>query len=166
MCRALNFKLPLKPSFVPFFITILMIPAIPSGSYLADGEVITSTFSICEPEILANSNRAFLPSISILTFEFPLKETSPSWSTLTKGVLESTSSADPFDAIISLSGLYTILSAWNSYASLCCVIDTSWDSIDYIFNEIVPKSLLIILSVIIIKSDSHVSKPINEIATL
>ena len=37
---------PLKPSKFCFLSIILRIPAVPEASYLAEGEVITSTFSI------------------------------------------------------------------------------------------------------------------------
>ena len=37
---------PFKPVATPFLSIIFKIPAVPSASYLADGEVITSTFSM------------------------------------------------------------------------------------------------------------------------
>ena len=39
-------KFPLKPSRLCFLSIIFKIPAVPSAEYLADGDVITSTFSI------------------------------------------------------------------------------------------------------------------------
>ena len=55
-----------------------MIPAIPSGLYLADAEVITSTLSIVEAAISLTSDLIGLPSTNILTSALPLSETSPS----------------------------------------------------------------------------------------
>ena len=37
---------PFNPSFFDFLRMILIIPPLPSASYLADGDVMTSTFSI------------------------------------------------------------------------------------------------------------------------
>ena len=44
---------PLNPSYWPFLSIILMIPAMPSGSYFAEGDVITSTWSIRDAGILS-----------------------------------------------------------------------------------------------------------------
>ena len=60
--------------------TILIIPAMPSGSYLAEGEVTTSTFSIKEAGILSTSPPCLLgrPFNNILTLGLPLRDTSQS----------------------------------------------------------------------------------------
>ena len=76
---------PLKPSKAPLFITILIMPPTPSGSYFADGFVMTSTFSTIPTLILSTTPRLFepviperFPSIKIVTFASPAIETSPS----------------------------------------------------------------------------------------
>jgi hypothetical protein len=40
------FREPFKPVTTPFLRIIFKIPAVPSASYLADGEVTTSTLSM------------------------------------------------------------------------------------------------------------------------
>ena len=105
-------KFPLKPTSSCFFKIILSIPAVPSASYLADGEVTTSTLSIdsagsclnpCGPDIPTSPDG--LPLIRILTLSFPLKETAPSTSTETDGTLPSTSATDPPLTVISFPTL-------------------------------------------------------------
>ncbi|MNE38995.1 hypothetical protein D3C80_1329180 [compost metagenome] len=76
------------------------IPAPPSASYLADGLVITSTFSIASAGIKRKASTIFiafegLSSIRIFTFSFPLKLTFPSTSTVTDGILFKTSLTVP-----------------------------------------------------------------------
>ncbi len=73
------------PRFVFFFNTRLIIPAVPSGSYLADGFVTTSMLSIelagiCvrTSELLMPASPDGLPSIKKVTFVFPRKATVPS----------------------------------------------------------------------------------------
>ena len=70
------------------------IPAVPSASYLAEGDVITSTRSIASAgnwlKTLLSPNPASadgLPLIKILTFSFPLRLIPPSISTETEGTL-------------------------------------------------------------------------------
>ena len=75
---------PLNPVTFPFLKIIFKIPAVPSASYLAEGEVITSTLSIASA---GNWRKALVPSkptkeegfpsIKIRTFSFPLKLTFP-----------------------------------------------------------------------------------------
>ena len=67
---------PFNPSYSPFLRTMFIMPAIPSGSYLADGEVMTSTFSIRDAGILSMSPPCLFgrPFNNILTFRFPLKD--------------------------------------------------------------------------------------------
>ena len=125
--------LPFKPSYLPFFSTILIIPAIPSGSYFADGEVMTSTLSMRDAGMLSTSFppspvRLGLPFTSIFTLGFPLKVTSPSWSTTTMGTLLSTSSAVPLSAMISSEELYISLSVSNSKMGLSSITFTASNS--------------------------------------
>ncbi len=70
------------------------IPAVPSASYLADGLVITSTFSMASAGSCVRAsvdpkpaNADGLPLIRILTFSLPLKLMAPSTSTSTEGTL-------------------------------------------------------------------------------
>src|SRR6187431_2562537 len=71
--------LPLKPIFAFLFKTILMIPLIPSGLYLADGLVINSICLIEVAGICCNNWDALtvvgLPSTNTLTLELPLRLT-------------------------------------------------------------------------------------------
>ena len=71
-----------------------MIPAVPSASYLADGEVITSTRSIAsagswlKTSVLPNPAMAEgFPLIRILTLSLPLRLIPPSISTEIEGTL-------------------------------------------------------------------------------
>ena len=91
---------PLKPLATPFLRIIFKIPAVPSASYLAEGEVTTSTLSMASAgnclsasvPLKPTSAEGF-PSISILTFSLPLRLTFPSTSTSTEGTLSKTSEA-------------------------------------------------------------------------
>lgn len=81
---------------------IFRIPAVPSASYLAEGEVITSTFSIASAGNWRKASVEFkptspdgLPLINIRTLSFPRKETFPSTSTETDGTLSNTSLTVP-----------------------------------------------------------------------
>ena len=94
----LELKEPLSPFNLFFLNTIFMIPAVPSASYLADGEVMISTFSTLSDGncfsaslLLIPTNPEGLPLISIVTLWFPLSETFPSTSTATDGRLSKTS---------------------------------------------------------------------------
>ena len=103
--------LPELPTYSFFFVIMLIIPAVPSGSYFAEGIAITSTFSINTASRTSRLDADFiLPSIIILTDSFPLKLTSPSAPTVTDGKLLNTSSAVPLAAIGMSSTLYTFLS--------------------------------------------------------
>ena len=91
---------------------IFKIPAVPSESYLAEGEVITSTLSIASEGNCFNASAPLkptkaegLPSIKIRTFSLPLKLTVPSGSTSTEGTLSKTSDAVPPFTVISLPTL-------------------------------------------------------------
>ena len=91
-----------KPCKVFFLVTMLMIPALPSASYLADGEVITSTVLIISAGICFKASAILdakivdgLLLINTLIFEEPLKEGFPSRSTDNIGTFLSTSVASP-----------------------------------------------------------------------
>ena len=118
------------------------MPAIPSGSYFAEGLVITSIRSMALAGIC--SKKAFsvapvipegLPSMRICTFDDPLKEMLPSISTETEGTLTSNSLAVPPAADRSLPTLKTrrsmsissVLASSNTIASSRLLIrDCSW----------------------------------------
>src|SRR5476651_987988 len=81
---------PLTPDILVLLVMILMIPAVPSASYLADGEVITSMVLIwSDGKDLSTSARLFaiapdgLPLISTFTFWSPRRDTLPLISTAT-----------------------------------------------------------------------------------
>ena len=91
-----------------------MIPAAPSGSYLAEGLVIISMFSIVADGICFSSSLGSswvgLPSMSTLKFELPRRVTLSWMSTLTEGTLRSASTAVPEVALGRLLTLTTCLS--------------------------------------------------------
>ena len=79
-----------------------MIPAVPSGSYLAEGFVMSSIDSIAEAgievrtsELLMPSSPVGLPSTRKLILLLPRSITVPSISTVTDGIFSRTSSALP-----------------------------------------------------------------------
>ena len=81
---------------------MLIMPPTPSGSYLAEGLVITSTFSIIEAAIFSIEPRLPLPVVPLLfpstrmvTFASPAIETTPSISTSTEGTFLNTSAPLP-----------------------------------------------------------------------
>ena len=81
---------------------MLMIPPIPSGSYFAEGLLITSTRSIMAAGILSTMARRSpcvrplgLPSISTFTFWSPRRLILPSISTSTEGIFFNASDAVP-----------------------------------------------------------------------
>ena len=88
------------------------IPASPSPSYFAPGLVIISTFFISSAAIICKAvaisdvkkEEAF-PFIKNLIFFEPLKLTSPSKSTVSKGAFLSTSEASFKPSFISFSAL-------------------------------------------------------------
>ena len=96
------FTLPFKPANLFSFSTILMIPAMPSGSYLAPGLVITSISAIFAAGTLCRSDLisppAILdgfPSIIRFTLELPLRLILSSGSTSTPGTCRKASMALP-----------------------------------------------------------------------
>ena len=99
---ALELKLPFRPANLFSFKTMLMIPAIPSGSYLAPGLVITSTSAMLAAGMLRKSDFTSppamvdgFPSIMRFTWELPRRLTLSSMSTSTPGTWRRTSMADP-----------------------------------------------------------------------
>ncbi len=136
------------------------MPAVPSASYLAEGDVITSTRSIASA---GNWRRASVPlkptkaegfpSINILTFSFPLKLTFPSTSTSTEGTLSKTSEAEPPLTVMSFPTLYILLSKRISTVDFSAIITTSSSVFEFSDNLIVPKSIDLsttILSILIV----------------
>ena len=95
---------PFNPSSLTFFIIILIIPAVPSGSYFAEGLVIISIFLIAFAGICFNKSLALTgdgrPSTKTVKPELPLKVTFPSISTFIDGTFSKTSAAVPPLALI------------------------------------------------------------------
>ena len=139
---------PLIPFFSSFLRMILMIPAVPSASYFADGLVITSTFSIISavidpsapPSVSARTDG--LPLIRICTPLLPLRVTAPSILTSTEGTLFNTSKALPPLLARSLPTLKTRLSSLNSVVDLSCVMTTSSSISASLPSVITPRSAL------------------------
>ena len=110
-----------KPCKVFFFVTILMIPADPSASYFADGDVITSTVLIISAGICFKASVILeaiivdgLLLINTFTFVEPRKEGLPSKSTESIGTFFKTSVASPPLLEASFSALYTVRSTRSS----------------------------------------------------
>ena len=134
---------PLKPWFFPFLRIIFNNPPPPSASYLAEGLVTTSTFSIASAGINRNASVILmalegLPSIRILTFSFPLKLTVPSASTETDGMLSKTSLTVPPFTIKSEPTLYTFLSNLISTVVFSARTTTSFNCAASSAKPIVP----------------------------
>ena len=111
---------------------ILMMPLMPSGSYLAEGLVMTSTFStveagICSSRVLRSEASSSLgrPLTSTFTLEEPRNVTLPSLSMATLGTCSSTSVAVPPPLTIFLSTFTTRLSSWYSTIERSAVISTA-----------------------------------------
>ena len=106
---------PLKPIFAFLCKTILMIPLIPSGLYLAEGLVISS-MDFMDVDGICFSNWATgtldnFPSTMTLTLEFPRSEISPVWaSTFTEGMLFIISAAEAPAVVRSFPTLITFRS--------------------------------------------------------
>ena len=108
---------PFRPCSTPFFNTMLMIPAVPSPSYLAGGVVMISTDLICSAGMPFSASARLLASVGeglLLTRTLKLPEprifTLPSPSTVSRGALRSTSAAVPPALVASWSALYTMRS--------------------------------------------------------
>ena len=104
----LKFILPLNPNRSCFFRIIFKIPAVPSASYLADGDVTTSTCWIdsdgidLRPSGPDNPTRPDgFPFINILTLLLPLNDIFPSISTSRDGMFAKTSLTLPPLTVIS-----------------------------------------------------------------
>ncbi|CAI8162612.1 MAG: Uncharacterised protein [Flavobacteriales bacterium UBA4585] len=96
---------------------MLIIPAVPSGSYFALGFVITSIFSTLFPGKLCKSavrsspvKREGRPSIIIRTALDPRRVMFPSRSNSTDGMFSRMSVAEPVLLKISFEGSYTLRS--------------------------------------------------------
>ena len=124
-------KEPLNPSFLDFLRIILIIPPFPSASYLADGDVITSTFSMASAgnsfmnEELIPTNLDGFPLIKILAASFPLNKIFPSVSVETEGILSNTSVPVPPLTVRSLPTVYIFLSSLISTLVSSAIISTS-----------------------------------------
>ena len=82
---------PFNPSVFSFLKIIFKIPAVPSASYLAEGDVITSTRSMASAGSWRNASVEPKPAIAdgfplikIRTFSLPRKLMAPSTSTFTE----------------------------------------------------------------------------------
>lgn len=140
-------KEPFNPNFLVFLRIILIIPPLPWASYLAEGDVITSTFSIASDGSCWRNFESIptrlegLPLIKILAASLPLNKILPSISTETDGILSKTSPAFPPLTVKSLPTVYIFLSSLISTVVSSAIISTaSKDSIS-IINEITPRSL-------------------------
>ena len=123
---------PFKPCNLLRLRIIFNIPAVPSASYLAEGEVITSTFSIDSAGNCRNASVEFKPTkpdgfplIKIRTLSFPRKATLPSTSTETDGTLSKTSLTVPPRTVKSLPTLYIFLSSLISTVVFSAIISIS-----------------------------------------
>ncbi len=124
------------------------MPPTPSPSYLAEGEVITSTFTISEPGKPFNASFTFranmdvsLPLSRTLKLLWPLTEILPEPSTVTKGVFLKISIADSVLANGSFSTLNTILSSSNSTNGFLASTFTPLSSVPFLASVITPKSM-------------------------
>ena len=103
-----KFTLPLKPSRSCFFRIIFSIPAVPSASYLAEGEVTTSTCWIDSDGIdlrPSGPERPTIPDgfplINIFILLLPRRDTFPSISTSNEGIFAKTSLTLPPRTVMS-----------------------------------------------------------------
>ena len=127
----LELKEPFNPNFLLFLKIIFIIPPLPWASYLAEGEVMTSTFSIASEgscwrnlESIPTKLEGF-PLIKIRAASFPLSKILPSISTETEGILSSTSPAFPPLTERSLPTVYIFLSSFTSTVVSSAIISTS-----------------------------------------
>ena len=138
----------LNPWVVFFFSTMLMIPAIPSASYRADGLVMISTLSIRFPCKPANPPPLIptivdgFPSTKIRTFSLPLSLTPPSPSTWTEGKLPKISAAVAPLLAKSVPTLNIRLSKASSILAFCPFTVTSAKVLVLDLILIVPKLTL------------------------
>ena len=122
---------PFNPSFFDFLKIILIIPPLPSASYRAEGDVITSTFSIASAgnsfinDELIPTNLDGLPFIRILAASLPLRRIFPSMSVETDGILSNTSVPVPPLTVKSLPTVYIFLSNLISTVVSSAIISTS-----------------------------------------
>ena len=113
------------PSVAPrrllLLVMMLMMPPEPSASYLAEGEVMTSTVLIWSAGICFSASAMLLAEMveglllmSTLMLLEPRRLTLPSRSTLSSGTRLSTSVASPPRVVWSFSALYTVRSTRSS----------------------------------------------------
>ena len=129
------------------------IPAVPSASYLAEGLVITSTFSMASA---GNCLRASVepnpasaegfPLMSILTFSLPLRLMAPSTSTFTDGTLFRASLTVAPLMVRSLPILYIFLSNLTSTVVRSPTTSTSLSWATSNASFMVPKSVDLVKS--------------------
>ena len=161
-----------KPCKVFFFVTILMIPAEPSASYLAEGEVITSTVLIISAGICLNAS-AILDAIMVdgllliktRTLVEPRSDGLPSKSTESIGTFFNTSVASPPLLEASFSALYTVRSTRSSIKARCPSTVTSESIFELCCNLITPKSRSSFFSVMLTNT-VLLSYPIKETTIL
>ncbi len=142
--------LPLKPILLFLFSTILIIPLMPSGLYLAEGLVISSICLIEEEGICCNNWAASIlvgfPSIRIFTFEFPLKLIAlVCGSTLTEGMLFMISDAVAPAEIKSFPTLITFRSIFCSIIDFSLTISTLFSSMAFSSKAIVFRLMFLLL---------------------
>ena len=122
---------PFNPSFFDFLSIIFIIPPLPSASYLAEGDVITSTFSMASAgnsfmnDELTPTNLDGFPFIRILAASLPLKSIFPSISVETEGILSNTSVPVPPLTVKSFPTVYIFLSNRISTVVSSAIISTS-----------------------------------------
>ncbi len=149
---ALN--IPPNPRCFSFFINTLIMPAIPSGSYFAEGFVIISMLCMLLAGICCNasfpSSMLGLPSTRTLKLELPLRVTLPSTSVCIEGVFSSTSTAVPPAELTSSLTVITFLSILYSTRGLSAVTSTASREVYAGSSFIVPKSIILLPGVILI----------------
>ena len=127
--------------------TIFRIPPIPSASYLAPGEVITSIYLIVFAGILFSTSFGLLliillgfPFTCILKLLLPFTCTLSSPSTVTKGTFRSISNILFDFESGSSSILYSILSTSTFTKGFCATTSTPFNTLLASEEIIVPKS--------------------------
>ena len=142
------FTVPLNPNNLFLLKIIFIIPPFPCASYLADGEVITSTFSIDSDGSCLSASAEFKPTkpdgfplIKILTSSLPLSATLPSTSTEIDGTLSNTSLTEPPLTVKSLPTVYIFLSSLISTVVFSAIISTSSNDSISISNSILFNSI-------------------------
>ena len=163
------FIIPLNPESIFFFITILMMPAIPSGSYFTEGLVIISMFWMADEGICFRASLPLStlgrPSIKTVKLDEPRRLTFPSISTSTEGVFSSTVIAVPPAALMSLVTLITFLSILYSTLFRSATTSTSPTFVRSTASSIVPISTVTILGEIFTSFTLVIANPIKLAST-